>query len=159
VLLLTLGSCQKLITPRLTSTNEQPQDKPAPAEPPAAEPKAPLPPGIPGSLEGLAVSRDGKLVVVVGKDNRLKVWSVPQNKWVLDLPSTSDAPLHALAVSPDGTELAYSAGSDIKLVSLPGGEPLHTFTGHLSPVTCLAITPDGSLLISGGRDCIIRFWS
>jgi WD40 repeat protein len=39
------------------------------------------------------------------------------------------------------------------------GEVLHTIHGHVGPVRSVAVSPDGTLLFSGGADGKIRVWS
>ena len=59
------------------------------------------------------------------------------------------------AISPEGRLL----GGEIRLWSLPNGTPLKTLEGHVS-VKCLAISPDGRLLASGGSwEGVVRLWS
>jgi WD40 repeat protein len=41
---------------------------------------------------------------------------------------------------------------------LPGGAAIGTLEGHLAAVSCLAISPDGQHLISGGADQTLRLW-
>ena len=37
--------------------------------------------------------------------------------------------------------------------------PISTLQGHEGEITCLTSSPDGTLLVSGGRDHTIRLWS
>ena len=46
----------------------------------------------------------------------------------------------------------------IELWSLSEGIHLHTLKGHSNPVMSVAISPDGSLLVSGGADKTIKLW-
>jgi WD40 repeat protein len=66
--------------------------------------------------------------------------------------------VYAIALSPLEPVLASSSGTTIKLWDVQTGQPLRTLTGHLDIVYCLAISPDGKVLISGGADKSIRLW-
>jgi serine/threonine protein kinase len=67
--------------------------------------------------------------------------------------------LTAIALSPVASILASSSGTAIRLWDLETGQAIRTLTGHLDFVSCLAITPDGSLLISGAADKSLRLWN
>ncbi|KAJ0045394.1 hypothetical protein Pint_04832 [Pistacia integerrima] len=74
----------------------------------------------------------------------------------------SSTPLHNLPLpepvapvisTPDGLYLFTGGVSgSIYVISLPSGDILRSFSAHKKPVTCLEISIDGSLLISGGDD-------
>jgi WD40 repeat protein len=66
--------------------------------------------------------------------------------------------LTGIALSPNASILASSSGTAIRLWDLETGQAIRTLTGHLDFVSCLAITPDGNLLISGAADKSLRFW-
>jgi WD40 repeat protein len=66
--------------------------------------------------------------------------------------------VYAIALSPVEPILASSSGTTIKLWDVQTGQPLRTLTGHLDVVSCLVISPDGKLLISGSADKSIRLW-
>ncbi|MBW4693592.1 MAG: serine/threonine protein kinase [Lyngbya sp. HA4199-MV5] len=53
---------------------------------------------------------------------------------------------------------ANSCGTTIKLWDLQTGQAIRTLTGHLDIVSCLAMSPDGQMLISGSADKSIRLW-
>ncbi|XP_044507082.1 protein ROOT INITIATION DEFECTIVE 3-like isoform X2 [Mangifera indica] len=62
-------------------------------------------------------------------------------------------PVAPLVSTPDGSYL-FTGGisGSIYVISLPSGDILRSFAAHKKPVTCLEISVDGSLLISGGDD-------
>ncbi|WP_242033361.1 MULTISPECIES: serine/threonine-protein kinase [Cyanophyceae] len=66
--------------------------------------------------------------------------------------------VYAIALSPTEPILASSSGTTIKLWDVQTGQPLRTLTGHLDVVSCLVVSPDGKLLISGSADKSIRLW-
>lgn len=60
---------------------------------------------------------------------------------------------HPLALSPDGTLLAFESANDMVTVySLRTDHVVLTLGPHQAPVTCLAFSPDGSLLAVGTKD-------
>src|SRR5262249_21766658 len=46
----------------------------------------------------------------------------------------------------------------VELWGLPGGRPLRTLEGHTGGICCLAVSPDGGLLVSGSHDGTVRLW-
>ena len=46
----------------------------------------------------------------------------------------------------------------IRLWEVASGENLHTFYGHTTDVQCIAFSPDGRLMATGGHDGIILLW-
>lgn len=69
-------------------------------------------------------------------------------------------PVTGTALRSDG-DLFAMAGTDynIRLLDTVAGKPAATLTGHLGRIEALAFSPDGDLLVSGGKDQILRLWS
>jgi WD40 repeat protein len=156
----------------------------APAQPGDAQPGAnnpdsdPLPPGALARLgterlqhassyvQGLAFSRDGKLIITGGKDG-VRLWDAATGKEVRQLGSW----VQVMAVSPDGAFVAAVCKDGPAPPRRPGGkqETIHvweTATGKALPspptsslhVGPLAFSPDGKLLAFGELGGIIHLW-
>ena len=77
----------------------------------------------------------------------------------------SDVTPLGLAFSPDGA-LLVSGGRDLPgseqdtltVWDLPGGNRLHTLTGHTDWINSVAVAPNGSLAASGSDDTSVRLW-
>ncbi|TVU14942.1 hypothetical protein EJB05_38439 [Eragrostis curvula] len=46
----------------------------------------------------------------------------------------------------------------LKLVFPDGAKTIETASGHLAPVTCLALSPDSNYLVTGSRDTTVILW-
>ncbi|ONM15167.1 BEACH domain-containing protein C2 [Zea mays] len=46
----------------------------------------------------------------------------------------------------------------LKLISLDGAKTIETASGHIAPVTCLALSPDSNYLVTGSRDTTVILW-
>ena len=90
---------------------------------------------------------------------------------VFTLPGHS-GPIMAIAISPDGSFVASgSTDRTIKLWQLESGQLLHTFggrsfgaslrssPGHREAIRALAFSADGRTLLSGGDDCLLKWWN
>jgi WD40 repeat protein/tRNA A-37 threonylcarbamoyl transferase component Bud32 len=106
------------------------------------------------------LSRDGKILFVNqgGKSTHVRAIDTATGKELFPRRGHT-APLHALAVSPDGRTLA-SGGADqaVKLWDLPTGRVLHSLAVHADTVCGLAFSPDGKWLASASHDGTVVLW-
>jgi len=123
---------------------------------------------------GVAFSRDGRLLAVGSADKTVTVWKVAtrQIRHVytdLAVSQTSHGwGPWALAFSPDGRYLAAGDGlgsnhsgasgrCEIKIWDLQTDRLAQTLA-HDGPLSSLAFSPDGTLLASGGQDNRVKMW-
>lgn len=66
----------------------------------------------------------------------------------------------AIAISPDGQQLAASDGTgNVKVFSTDTGQQLQTLVGHQDQVWSVVWSPDGTRLASGSMDKTARIWN
>jgi WD40 repeat protein len=108
-------------------------------------------------LQGLAFAPDG-LLLACGEDGWVEVWSADGAHRLHTFRPTRSS-LYALAVAPDGREMAV-AGQDgiIRLLELESGKVCGELDGHEGAVFSLAFAADGRTLLSGGEDGTVRKW-
>lgn len=112
------------------------------------------------SINCIAMTPNGKMLVSGSEDNTLKLWNLQKHKYICTLEG-HEAGVKSVAFSRDGKMLVSgSADNTIKLWQLPKVKaPSHTLTGHSDWVKCLAISPDGQILASGSQDKTIKLWN
>jgi hypothetical protein len=119
--------------------------------------------GIRGSVNGVAFSRDGQLVVTAAGEPGLvgeaRLYRTEGGSLVREFLGHKDS-LYSAVLSPDGSLLA-TAGYDsaIKLWNVAGGTEVRTLEGHNGAVFELAFRPDGKLLASASGDRTVKLWN
>jgi cytochrome c len=97
-------------------------------------------------------------MATAGADARIAIWTAgrPQPDTIL---SGHNAPIAALAISPDRTRLASASwDSSVRLWPLDGSGKSRVLEGHSQNVNGIAFTPDGRSLVSVGYDLTVRIW-
>ena len=106
---------------------------------------------VKGDIADLAFSPDGSLLAAAensGNEFASRLWRVSDGSLVSDFQDHTDA-VTAVAFSPDGVFLASASSDDRILVRQVTNGILAATLNALVPLTALAISPDGKLLVSG----------
>jgi WD40 repeat protein len=105
----------------------------------------------------LGFSPDGRtLAAGVPRGGRVFLWHFPEGRERLQL--SNPYAVHNLVFSPDGATLAVLTGPEVRLWDVQTGLLRGVLGGEGYPVWSAAFSPDGGLLVAGGRDGTVRVW-
>jgi WD40 repeat protein len=111
--------------------------------------------GHTGGVRGVALSRNGQLVVSSSLDRTIKLWEAPRSR-----PGESSVAVVAASL-PAGNDRSLLPLSSSRLLADEGGEQgqlLATLEGHAGAAWGVALSEDGRLLASGSYDGTARLW-
>lgn len=111
------------------------------------------------SFTRVAFTHDGQHLLVANENYGMKLFKLGEAESLPQFAATRDGPT-SLELSHDGgcvvRGTAYS--NAIELFELPSGLLIREFCGHQNCVASLALSLDGTLLVSGGADGTLKFW-
>lgn len=99
----------------------------------------------------------GDYILTSGADGSVSVWD-PTLRFIKTR-NYCEGKIRALVPFGENRVLAACGDGFIRLLELPTLELIRSFEAHQSSVNCICISPDGSLIISGGRDAHLNIWS
>jgi WD40 repeat protein len=107
----------------------------------------------------LAFAPDGKTLVVGGQiDKKGMVVLIDRTTNTFPWRIALQSRVTAVAWSNDGQVLVVASGAWVRLLDPQTGKEIRQIGPHQKEVRSLALSPDGSLLATGGEDRIIRLW-
>ena len=106
------------------------------------------------TIDALAFSPDGRIVVTEANDETARLWDVIAGKQLRTLP-LHDGSVAAVAISPDNTVGASTRGkrqsgsSHLRIWEVATGNIRRVINGHQDDLTCVGFAPDGRTVFSG----------
>jgi WD40 repeat protein/transcriptional regulator with XRE-family HTH domain len=121
-----------------------------------------------GTVTSVAWHPNGNLLASSSEDHCVLVWHAERGEVLLRLDG-HEGPVYDVAWSPDGSRLASCGGSgrrgELLVWDAVGGDSVASYgkriralEADMSPVFSLAWSLDGTLLVSGGTDGVLRWW-
>jgi WD40 repeat protein len=123
----------------------------------------------PDKVDNFALSPDGTRIITYtvdgaigsssGAENvRLATWEAETGKYLNETRFAGDF-TGAMKLSADGSQLAIAIDHTIRVWDTKNWRVIKTLIGHSDIIQDLAFMPDGTNLISAGRDGTVRVWS
>jgi WD40 repeat protein len=132
-------------------------------------PQAQIAPGSPanqghhGYVTTVAFSDDSVYLATAGRDGTIKIWKTATGELIKTVALTTRIPITEICFRPGTTQLAYVDGVQIKLVDAPSGAVVTAWNWdanlvHISGITTLQFSKDGSALLTGYSDGAAALW-
>lgn len=122
-----------------------------------------------GRIEKIAYSPNGKMIAVGDSNSQVAIYApAQQTPLIMNVQGSDYGEIRDVEFTTDGGSV-FASGQDPKVHLIAGLKPdgtsggasttrLREYTGHTKAVNALAVTPDGSLLITGSEDKTVRVW-
>lgn len=108
----------------------------------------------------VSISPCGTYGISGGEDSTLKIYDLNSTKIVQEIETGLKGGISQVLVLRDSERIVVSSLSgSMQLWNGASKELLLNFQGESGPVNCVAISADSELLMSGGEDCKVTFWS
>ena len=108
-----------------------------------------------GEVTAVDISHDGRLLASAGKDKRVTVWNISRQQQVASL-EVKETPSD-VEFSRSGQQLAIGSGNKETWVWSITSNRTRTVRSD-DDVLAVALSPDGHLLATGGKDKLISLW-
>eukprot|EP01116_Phalansterium_solitarium_P012419 TRINITY_DN28684_c0_g1_i1.p1 TRINITY_DN28684_c0_g1~~TRINITY_DN28684_c0_g1_i1.p1 ORF type:complete len:524 (+),score=16.89 TRINITY_DN28684_c0_g1_i1:42-1613(+) len=107
---------------------------------------------------GAVTASNPNLFVSGGYDHKLFLWDMRTKSSVLTVDHGS--PVEGVLFMPGGSVVISAGGTELKVWDILGGTGrfLHTMSNHAKTVTSIALESDGSRLLSGGLDQMVKVY-
>ena len=106
-------------------------------------------------------AKRGNVLFTASLDGSVRAWDLIRYRNFRTFTAPSRLSFTCVAVDPSGEVVCAGSSNsfDIHIWSVQTGQLLDQLSGHQGPISSLAFTPSGSMLVSGSWDHTVRLWS
>lgn len=113
--------------------------------------------GLTGRIVSLAISPDGKILLVATSDGALRAMDIEKSEEIYTKSSFLEP--RDVVVSQDGNLFAVALKNEIALLDLQDGKEIRKWPAHVEKITQLAISPDNRFIVSiSGAETTTKIW-
>ncbi|KAI1302160.1 pre-rRNA processing protein [Mortierella claussenii] len=108
----------------------------------------------------LAVSSDNQFLASGGKDKKINIWSVQENKWLHCFKQQHKDTITGMSFRKGQNNQLYTVSSDrtVKLWNVDEMSYIETLFGHQDSITAVDSLAKEHCVSTGGRDRTVRLW-
>ncbi len=110
-----------------------------------------------GAVMALQLLPDGRRIVTGDWSNALQLWNLRDENGLVRFDGHTDR-IMDLALGAGGDLFSAAHDGTVRRWDLDSGKEIRRYAGHEGAVQAIALSPDGSRLVSGGRDHTVRLW-
>ncbi|MFM2062804.1 MAG: hypothetical protein RLZZ507_2474 [Cyanobacteriota bacterium] len=115
--------------------------------------------GHTSSVNSVAFSPDGSMVVSGSLDNTVRLWDAKTGEAIAQPITGHTGSVNSVAFNPDGnTVVSGSKDKTVRLWDVNTGKAIGQLYSHAQPVTSVAFSPDGNTIVSGSWDNTVWLW-
>jgi WD40 repeat protein/V8-like Glu-specific endopeptidase len=111
--------------------------------------------GHEGTIVQVAFVGDGSRIVTASSDNTVRLWNARSGA---ELEMVRGVGGNFVAFSADGTRMVTAADKTARVLDARSGAVLAVLRGHENEVTSVAISRDGTRIVTGSSDKTARIW-
>jgi WD40 repeat protein len=107
---------------------------------------------------GVGFSGDGKLIASAGADNVVKIWDYAKGEQIRTINAHGKQVSMLVFVGKTSNFATCSGDQQVRLWNTNGGN-VRNFSAGNDYLFCVAVSPDGSVVASGGQEGVVRLYN